>query len=189
MKTAQSVGRKSCSSFRASGDPIELAAVAGLSGVVGAVGEPHGDGGRSQRDAHLDDGLVVLDGELPHAWIRVAHRSELVGDLPAACGGGIVLEGIRVHRIEAQAQLGGVPGECGRVGRIVPGDVQTHAAVGARERMEDRDVVDLLLGGSRLARDGEAREPGAARAERPGGCCDLEPGNLVDDLRPGKAPT
>ena len=160
--------------LQASGDPLELAAEAGLPRVVGAVGEPDRDGGRSQRDAQLDDGLVVLDGELPHARIRVAHRPELVGDLAIAGGGGIVLEGVRVHRVEAQAQLGGVLRECGGVGRIVPGDVQAHAAVGARECVEGRDVVDLLLGGSRLARRWESCRSGCRprraprRARRPG---------------------
>ena len=71
--------------------------------------------------------------------------------------------------------------ERNRIGRVVPGHVQADGAVRAGERVERGDVVDLLLGGARLAADGEAAEAGAAGAHRPRGRRDREAGDLVDD--------
>jgi hypothetical protein len=104
----------------------------------------------------------------------VAEAAEFVGDLSPIGGAGVVLEGVGVHGIEADAALAGVLHQGRRVLGIVPGDVKAHRAVGAGEGVQRRDVVDLLLGADRLAAPWKAAEAGGAGPQRPGRTGDAE---------------
>ncbi len=167
---------------------LELRAVVGLARVAGAVGQPDRDGLRAELHAQVHDLQVVLDGGLAHRGVGAGEAAELVGQSSAAGGGRVVLEGVRVHRVEADAARGRVLLERGRVVRKVPRHVQRDRAVGGGERVEHGDVVDLLRGRAGLAPDGEAAEAGASGADGPGGRGHGEPSQRGHDLlrrRPG----
>ena len=110
---------------------------------------------------------VVLDGGLANARVGGGHRAELVGDRSVARRRRVVLERVRVDRVEAEPERLGVLAQRRDVVRLVPGHVEAHRAVRAGERVQRRDVVELLLDRPRLAAAGEAAEARAARAERP----------------------
>ena len=63
---------------------------------------------------------------------------------------------------------------------VVPRHVEADRAVGAGERVERGDVVELLLVVARLAAAGEAAEAGAAGAHRPRRSRDGERPDLFD---------
>ena len=168
-------------------DPLELAPEAGLARVVHAVGQPHRHGPRTQLDAEVDHVVVVLDGRAPGAVVDVRQAAELVGHAPVVGGRWIVLEGVGVHGVEADAQLLGVVAQGGGAGaqpRVVPGHVEADRAVRAGERVEGGDVVDLLVGVAGLTPAGEPAEAGAAGSHRPGRRCGTEPGHLRDHRFP-----
>ena len=58
--------------------------------------------------AEVDDGTVVLERALAHVGIGVGERPELVRHRTVTRGRRVVLEGVRVHRVEGDAELVGV---------------------------------------------------------------------------------
>ena len=124
---------------------------------------------------------VVLDRRLAHRVVRGGHRAELVCDRTVASGRQVVLERVGVHRVEAEPQRLAVLAQRRGIVRLVPGHVQAHRPVRAGERVQRRDVVELLLDRARLPRGGKAAEARPTGAERPGGSCDAEAGDLLDD--------
>ena len=114
----------------------------------------------------IDHGEVVLERALADVGVGVAERAELVRHARSG-GGRIVLERVRVHRVEADAELVGVRAQRGRVVRVVPRHVEADRVVGAGERVERGDVVELLLGGARLTATREPTEARPARAQCP----------------------
>lgn len=107
----------------------------------------------------------------------MAEGAELVAEaLPRP-----VLEGVGVHRVEAEAERGGTLPQLAGVGRLVPRDVQRHAGRAAGEPVDDGRVVQLLEHVARLAGPGEAAEARAAGAERPRRERDLEAPHRVDE--------
>ena len=104
---------------------------------------------------------------------------------------GRILEGVGVHRVEAETALLRIGLELGRVVVEVPGDVQRDARRRAGQLMDDGAVVELVEDIARLADAGKAGEARAARPNAPARDRDLERGgfclNLVDlDSAPNK---
>ena len=104
--------------------------------------------------------------------VGVRQRAELVGERLA----GRVREGVRVHRVEPEAELGGARAERGRVGPV-PGDVQRDGRRRAGQLVDDGAVAELVEDVARLAGAGEAREARAAGADAPGRHRDGEGGD------------
>ena len=181
MNIFQPSGNASWISPKAVGHPFELAPEVGLPGVVDPVGEPHGERRRAELLAELDAIDVVLDGSLAHVGRRVGERAEFVADLAVCRGRRVVLERVRVHRIEPDAEVVGVLAQRRRVVGIVPRDVQADRSVGAGDGVQGGDVVELLDGVPRLAAAREAAESGASGADRPRRGGDAEALHLGDD--------
>ncbi len=169
-------------------DPLELGAVVGLAGMVDPVGQPHRDRLRAQLDAEVDHVSVVVDGDLADRRVGVGQAAELVRQGAAGGGGRVVLEGVRVHGVEADRPLRGVLTQGGGIGRVVPGHVERDRPVAPGERIEGGHVVDLLLGGARLAAAGEPAEPGATGADGPRGRRHRELRQGLDDRLGGHRP-
>src|SRR5947208_11373113 len=105
----------------------------------------------------------MLDRVTSYGRVGVAERPELVGEaLPR-----LVLEGVRVDRVEADAKRRSLLAHCSRIARLVPRDVKRDARRGASEPVDHGGVLELLRKGARLARPREAAEARAAGAERP----------------------
>ena len=130
--------------------------------------------------AELDHVEVVLDRRLASSRVGGGHRPELVGDRAVARRRRVVLERVRVHRVEAEPERLGVLAQGRDVVRLVPRHVQADRPVRTGEGVQRRDVVELLLDRPRLAAAGKAAEAGAAGAERPGGSGDAEAPHLLD---------
>jgi hypothetical protein len=162
-------------------DALELAAEVSLPGMVGAVGEPHRERRRAQLLTELDAVEVVLDGALAHVGRCMGERAELVADLATAGRRGVVLERVRVHRVEADAELVGIGAQRRRVVGIVPGDVQAHRSVCPGHGVERGDVVELLDRVARLAAGRETAEASPPGADRPRRRGDVEALHLGDD--------
>jgi len=138
-----------------------------LAGMVRAVGKPHGQRRRPEGDAEIDDVAVVVDRRAADRGVGVTETAELVRHLAVARRRRVVLEGVGVHGVEADAALERVRTQPTRVGGIIPGYVQADRARGARQGVERGDVVDLLLRRARLTAEGEARESRPADSQRP----------------------
>ena len=111
---------------------------------------------------------VVLDRLPPHRGVGVAQAAELVGQRLAR----LILERVRVHRLDRQPELQQPRADAGGVARaararLVPRDVQRDARRDPDQRLDDAAVVQLLEQRPRLARTGEAREARAAGADAP----------------------
>ena len=87
---------------------------------------------------------------------------------------GLILEGVRVHRVEAEPERGAAFPQRLHVVGAIPGQVQRHRRRGARQAVDDGAVFELLEDVARLARAREAREARAARAHAPRGNGDFE---------------
>ena len=112
----------------------------------------------------MDAFEIVLDRLPAHGRIGVAERAELVGELLA----GRVLESVRVHRVEAEAQGLRVPAQLGRIATGPTGCAARRA--GSRASAGGYGaIVELVEDIARLAGAGEAGEAGAAGADAPGG--------------------
>src|SRR5258708_7459719 len=95
----------------------------------------------------------------------------------------MVLEGVRVHCVEAQPQMCRVLAKPAWVIWKVPRNMQTDGAICARHPIDRGDVIELLLKIPRLAADCEATEACAARAQRPGWHGHAESHQLLEDRR------
>ena len=140
--------------------PVERSPKVLLAGVVSAVTDPHGQRLGAELLADLDALAVVLDGLLAHRWVGVRQTAELVRVLLS----GLVLEGVRVDGVEAQAEFFRECLELGGVLGLVPGEVERNPGRDAGQLVHDRAVVQLLEDVAGLARLRKAREPRAARA-------------------------
>ena len=156
---------------------VEAAAQGHLSRIVRPVRQPDGDRRAAELLSNLDHAKVVLDGLASYCGARVAEGAELVAVLLS----GLVLEGVRVHRIEAEAEPSGVGADGVEVPWLVPGDVQGDAWRRAGELLYEAGVFHLLEQRARLALAGEATEARAAGGEGPRRECDLERLHLRDD--------
>ena len=149
--------------------------------MVDPVGEPHRQRRRAELLTELDAVDVVLDGSLANVRRRVGERAELVADLAVGRGRRVVLERVRVHRVEPDAELVGVLAQRRRVVGVVPRHVQADRSVGPGHGVEGGDVVELLDGVAWLTAAGETAEPRAAGAHGPRRGGDAEALHLGDD--------
>jgi hypothetical protein len=137
---------------------VEAAAKVLLAGEVGAIANPHGEVGRAELAADLDAFDVVLDRLRPDLGVGRGQRSAGVAVRLA----GLVLEGVRIDRIEAEPETGGFLAQGGVVAHLVPGEVRRDARGLAAELVDHRAVFQLFVHIGRLAGDrelGEARTP------------------------------
>jgi len=107
----------------------------------------------------------------------VGQRAEFVGDLLA----GLVLEGVRVDGVEADAERLRPLGELAIVADLVPGEVGRAGRGRAGELMDGRAILELVEDSARLAGAGKTREARPARADAPGRDGDRECGRLGGD--------
>ncbi len=75
-----------------------------LTGIVGPVGQPDRERLGAERLTNLNNVHIVGDGLRTHGRVGVAERAELVA-VPLVR---LILEGVRVDRVKAQAQRGGM---------------------------------------------------------------------------------
>ena len=131
---------------------------------VAAVADPHRQRLRSEHRADPNAFEVVLDGLAANRGIRMRQAAVLVREWLT----GLVLKGVRVHRIDVQSASPRERPELGRAVGLVPRNVQRDARRRSHQSEERGAVVDLLEYGARLAWPREPREPGAAGADAPG---------------------
>ena len=153
---------------------VELLRQRGLAGEVRPVADPDRQRLRPQRAAKLDAVDVVRHRLRPGRRVGMAERAVAVAQPLVR----LVLEGVRVHRVEAQPQRVGLRLQFGRVG-LVPGDVERDLRRRPGQPVDDGTVFKLVEDVARLARAGEAREAGAAGAGAPGRDGDAEAGGAV----------
>ena len=113
-----------------------------------------------------------------------AHVGVGVGQAPVAVGVPLVrlvLEGVRVHRVEPEPSLRGVRRELLRVVGAIPRDVQRHRRRHPHQILDRRAVVDLLEDVPRFAESGEAPEARPPGAHPPRRHRDGEGAGRVDD--------
>jgi hypothetical protein len=143
--------------------PVERAARVHLSREVAAVADPDRVRRGAQLGADREAFDVVFDSLPPHGRVGVREAAELVRQrLPL-----VILEGVRVRRVDVQAARRGIPPQFGRRVGSVPRNVQRDGRRHADEAVDDGAVVDLLVDRLRLATAGKAPEAGAAGRERP----------------------
>ena len=141
-------------------EPMLAGANVPLAGVIGAVGQPQGDG------------LAVgLAGDF-HALEHMVHG--LGADAGVGVGEGaeliiVVLEQVGVYRADGQAQGLGVGLHLGIVVALIPGDVDRHRGAHARNPVYPSGVVQLLLQVAGHAQLLKGFEPGSGIPEAPGG--------------------
>ncbi len=162
---------------------IQVALEAGgemlLAGEVGAIADPDRERLRAQRPADLDAFQIVLDRLAAGRGIGVAEAAELVGTALAR----LILEGVGVHGIEAQAQGSPLRAQGGEIGHLVPGDVQGDPGRRPGQGLDDGAIGQLVEHVARLAGPGEAGEAGAAGAHTPGRDRHREGRDLVGQRR------
>ena len=111
----------------------------------------------------------------------MGQAAELVRDLAAVGRRRVVLKRVRVHGVEPDALGRGVLAKRRGIVGIVPRNVQAHRSVGAGERVQRGDVVDLLFGRPGFATAREAAEAGRPGPDRPARRGHREGGDLTDD--------
>ena len=157
--------------------PVEHAIEVRLAGEVGAVGDPHRQRLRAELLADLDAFEIMRDRLVPHGLRRVGQRAELVGELLP----GLVLKGVGIDRVEADAERLGEFGERAIIADLVPREMRRAGRRGARELLDRRAVLELVEHVARLAGAGKAGEARAAGADAPGRHGDAEGGDLGGD--------
>ncbi len=140
----------------------------GLAGVVGPVGEPHGQRRDPSRCPRSMTARLCSIASLPTPRIGVAEGAELVGDRPVAGGRRVVLERVGVHGVEPEAERR----RCARAGRrgragSSHGTCRLIVRLAPVDGGEGGDVVDLLHGRPGLAAAGEPAERGCRRCRPP----------------------
>ena len=117
------------------------------------------------------------------AFVAVGQRAELVGERLA----GLVLEGVRVDGVEADAERLRPLGELAIVADLVPRKVGRAGRRRAGELVDRRAVLELVEDAARLARTGKPGETRAAGPDAPGRHGDGEgrdPGGHRVDVEP-----
>jgi len=140
------------------GQPVLPAAQRILPRVVGAVRQPDLQVLRPGRAHHLDALQMVRNGFRADLRVLVRQRPEPVV---------VVLEKVRVHRPDRDAQFLRVRLQRGVVIDLVPRDVNRHLRRQPGHRMHLRRVRDLFPRISRRPRSGEHLEPGPGVPVRP----------------------
>ena len=157
--------------------PVEHPVEVRLAGEVGAVGDPDGQRLRAELLADLDTFEIMRDRLVAHGLRRVGQRAELVGEhLPR-----LVLKGVGIDRVEADAERLGEFGQRPIIADLVPGEMRRASRRGAGELLDRRAVLELVEHVARLARPGKAGKARAARADAPGRHGDAESDHLGGD--------
>ena len=184
MYSSQSAGSESCSSRRLSATSSNCAEI-GLPGMVGAVGEPDRERGRSELDdrARPRPGCArtLACGRRGRRCrtirtCRTPRRHRWSTDCPGTCWSS--------SRRSEMPSRGGVFAQRDRVGGIVPRHVEADGAVRAgqpRCNAAMSSIFSSVVRGSPPI--GEAAEARATGADRPGRCGHREAGDLVDHRR------
>ena len=162
---------------------VEAAGEVLLAGEVGPVADPDGEVPGAELPTDLDAFDVVLD-RLGAG--RRHGRGERAGGVGLGLAG-LVLEGVGVHRVEAEAERGGLLAQGGVVAHLVPGKVRRDARGDAAQLLDDGAVLQLLVDVGRLAGDRELGEARAAAPRAPGRHGDREAGHPVLDRIDGDA--
>ena len=115
------------------------------------------------RFADLDAFDVVLDRPAPHRRVGMRQAAEFVRQRLA----GLVLERVRVHRVEVKPALGARTRAAPQVVGLVPRDMERDRRRRAHELEDRRAVVELFEDVARLACPGKSRETRAAGADAP----------------------
>jgi hypothetical protein len=105
-----------------------------LAREVRAVRDPDRERARAERAAEADAREVVRDRLLAHARVRVREAPELVRVRLA----GQVLEGVRVHRVEAESEARGARAQLAGFVDRVPREA---AGVGVARELPDQRAV------------------------------------------------
>jgi hypothetical protein len=134
-----------------------------LAGEVGAVADPDRQCLGTERLADLDAFEIMLDRLAPGRGIGVGEGAELVGMRLT----GRVRKGVRVHRVEAQAERRALLLQGPKIGDLVPGDMERHGRRRPRQLLDDGAVFKLVEYVARLAGAGETGEARAASADAP----------------------
>jgi len=145
-----------------------LAAVdGGLAGIVGAIGEPHGEDFGADGAADFDAIEGVVKGELAGPGIGRAEGAELVE---------LVLEDVGVNGTDFDALLAGEGGDVAGVLTCleVPQDVHGDSGAAAGEFIDEAGVVELFLEGGGGGGLEEFAETGAGIGKAPRGQFNLE---------------
>ena len=138
MNSRQSVGQRGVDRAQALEVALERAAEVDLAGEVAAVADP--DGGAPSRAARRAEALEVVLHRLPaDRAVGMGQAAELVRVLLA----GLVLERVRVHRVEAEAALLGEPAQLRGALGLVPGNVQRHGRRRA-DQLEDAQFTETF---------------------------------------------
>src|SRR4029434_1258166 len=98
------------------------------------------------------------------------------------CLAWLILEGIRVHRLDVQSTRTRECTDLRRAVGLIPRDVQGDAWRRSHQSEQRGAVVDLLEKRARLARTWEPRASSAARAHGPGRRSDAERADTLDQM-------
>src|SRR5829696_2341526 len=149
-----------------------------LSWKIRAVREPDRDGLRPDQLADLDHAQMMLDRLAPHRRVGIAERAELIAQALAR----LILKGVRVHRVEPDAQPSCVVEHFIDVVELVPRDVEGQSRRAGGQTVHEGGVLHLLAERVRLASAGEPAEASPSSRERPRRERDLEAVHRGDQL-------
>ena len=79
----------------------------------------------------------------------------------------LVLERVRIDRVEAEPELGGALAQGAVIGRPVPRKMRRYPRCDPAQPVDHRGVLEPFADGRGLARQSEAGEPGAAAPQPP----------------------
>ncbi len=149
-----------------------------LSREIRTVTDPHRERPRSEQDARLDAVDVVSHRLRANRGIGVREAAVFVRERLSR----LILEGVRVHRVEPESERGAVFPEPLVVVGAIPGQVQRHRRSCGGQLVNDRAVLELFEYVSRLAQAREPAEACAAGAHTPGRNRHLEIGHRTRDV-------
>ena len=178
MNSRQSSGSARVNRFQALEIALERAPEVQLARKIAAVANPHRVRARAQRAPMSRHSRLWSMACRRTAASVCAETAELVRHLLV----GLILKGVRVHRVEEQAARLGERAQLAGIGGLVPGNMQRDAGRRARQLEDDLAVLELLEHVARLAGHRKAREPRPARSTSPRRHGDAERHRAVDEV-------
>ena len=142
---------------------LEHAREALLAGEVGAVADPDRDGLAPELLADLDAADVVGHGLGACRGTGIGERAVFV----AVGLVDLVLKGVRIHRIEAEAVLRRLLPQGVVIRHLVPREMRADGAGAACQLLDHAAISKLIMDAARFAQTGEAGKAGAAGADAP----------------------
>ena len=148
-----------------------------LTGEVGSVTHPDGEGVRAELLADLDAVDIVGHGLVAHGLVGGGQGAVFVG----LCLSDLILEGVGIDRVEAKAERCGLFLQSAIVIDLVPGKVRRDPGGDARQLLHHGAVFQLFVNIGRLARNRELGEARAPATRAPAGGRHREAGHLLFD--------